>query len=47
MAHWATNGMADALLALGPIVDDEDKDDLFGDQDDDQLIGSSRDKLKQ
>ncbi|NQV23089.1 MAG: calcium-binding protein, partial [Rhodopirellula sp.] len=37
---------AGALLSLGSISDDGDKDDLKGGKGDDELIGGVKDKLK-
>lgn len=46
LAAWTNDDLAGALLSLGSISDDGDKDDLSGGKGDDELIGGSRDKLK-
>ncbi|NQV27476.1 MAG: hypothetical protein HQ518_24260 [Rhodopirellula sp.] len=47
LAAWASDDLASALLSLGTISDDGDKDDLKGGKGDDELIGGIGDKLKQ
>lgn len=46
IAALGSNDLAVALLSLGTISDDGDKDDLKGGNGDDELIGGSNDKLK-
>jgi len=47
MSEWATGDLADTFSFLGPIVDDNDKDDLFGEKNNDTIYGGTRDKVKQ
>ncbi len=47
MADWGQGGLAAALLDLGSITDDHDKDGLKGGKGIDKLIGGVGDKLKQ
>ena len=46
LANWTAGDLAAALVDLGALVSDGDKDDLSGDQGDDALFGSASDKLK-
>ena len=46
MAEWATGDLDDTLVWLGAVIDDNDKDKLFGEEDDDELFGGPGDKLK-
>ncbi|MBL8818926.1 MAG: hypothetical protein JNL58_23055 [Planctomyces sp.] len=46
MAEWATGDVEGTLMAFGVIVDDCDKDSLFGENGDDDLFGGSGDKLR-
>ncbi len=47
MAEWATGDLADTFSFLGIIIDDDEKDDLFGEKDDDIIYGGKGDKVKQ
>ena len=47
LADWVNGDLAAALLDLGLLADDGDKDDLKGEQGLDKLIGGAGDKLKQ
>lgn len=47
LAHWTSGDLVAALVDLGAITDDLDKDDLEGEQGLDELIGGIGDKLKQ
>lgn len=47
LADWVTGSLTATLFDLGTITDDNRKDDLFGEQGNDTLIGGSGDKLKQ
>ncbi len=47
IAEWATGDLADTLSILGTVVDDDDKDYLFGNQGCDVLIGGNRDRKHQ
>ncbi|MCP4859521.1 MAG: PKD domain-containing protein [Fuerstiella sp.] len=46
MAEWASGDLANTMDILGSVLDDEDKDDLFGEKGTDILIGGPDDKLK-
>jgi Ca2+-binding RTX toxin-like protein len=46
MAEWATGDLADSFSYLGTIVDGDDKDDLFGEKDNDTIYGGKGDKVK-
>ncbi len=49
LASWADGQMAtlaEVEFYLGPIIDDEEKDDLKGEEDDDLLLAGLFDKLK-
>ncbi|MEZ6061457.1 MAG: PKD domain-containing protein [Planctomycetaceae bacterium] len=47
MTEWAGGNLADAMQFLGTVVDDDERDHLFGGHGDDSLIGGSRDRLRQ
>jgi hypothetical protein len=47
LTEWASGDLADALDLLGPIIDDGDRDKLFGEKDRDELFGGYRDRTKQ
>ena len=47
LADWASGNLAATLFDLGIITDDNNKDELFGEQGNDYLIGGVGDKLKQ
>ena len=47
MAEWAGGNLTATLTALGPAIDDSDKDKLFGGKDDDALFGGLGDILSQ
>ena len=47
LTAWDSGDLSNALLSLGSIQDDFDKDKLKGGQGDDELIGGAGDKLKQ
>ena len=47
MAHWVSDDLALALIDLGALTDDGDKDYLKGENGNDHLIGGVGDKLKQ
>ena len=46
MAEWATSNVANTINILGNVLDDDDKDDLFGGKGTDHLIGGHRDRLR-
>jgi len=46
LAEWASGNLADAMTSLGPIIEDNDRDRLFGKKDDDELFGGLGDLLK-
>ena len=46
-AAWSDGDLATALLSLGSITDDNDRDDLKGGRGTDELIGGVGDRLKQ
>ena len=46
MAEWANGDYMYTLGLLGPVIDDHDKDRLFGEQDKDKLYGGSNDYRK-
>jgi hypothetical protein len=46
MSEWAAGSLADTLLALGSVVDDNEKDDLKGEKGANHLVAGSGDKLK-
>lgn len=46
MTKWATGNLANTMDILGGVLDDEDKDDLFGEKGGDVLLGGARDKMK-
>ena len=46
LADWTSDDLAGALLEIGTITDDGDKDDLKGEKGKDHLIGGAGDKLK-
>ena len=45
LAHWTAGDLAAALVDLGALTDDLDKDDLNGGKGDDELLGGDGDKL--
>lgn len=47
LADWNSGNLAGALVDLGAITDDGDKDDLKGEKGIDHLIGGVGDKLKE
>ena len=47
LADWASGNLAATLFDLGAIIDDNEKDELWGEQGNDYLIGGASDKLKQ
>jgi Ca2+-binding RTX toxin-like protein len=47
MAEWATGNLADTFSFLGPIIDDDEKDDLFGEKGINTIYGGNGDKVKQ
>ena len=47
MAAWAIGDLADTLDALGDVLEDDDKDYLFGQADDDEFVAGIGDKVKQ
>ena len=47
MAQWATGDLADTFSFLGTIIDDDEKDDLFGEKGNDTIYGGKGDKVKQ
>lgn len=46
MTEWATSNVANTINILGNVLDDDDKDDLFGGKGTDHLIGGHRDRLR-
>jgi Ca2+-binding RTX toxin-like protein len=46
LALWTAHDLAGALIELGPLTDDAERDDLQGEQGDDELLGGSGDKWK-
>ena len=46
MAEWATGNLTDTMIYLGPIVDDHDRDELFGKRREDSLFGGYGDGLR-
>ena len=46
MIEWAFGQLNDTLILLGPMIDDGDRDQLFGEQGDDDLFGGVGDRLK-
>jgi len=46
LANWTSGDLAAALVDLGALTSDGDKDDLKGEKGDDSLFGSGKDKLK-
>ena len=46
MFEWATGQLDNTLLLVGPIIDDGDRDQLFGEKDDDELFRGVGDRLK-
>lgn len=47
MSEWAAGNLADTLNILGAVIDDGNKDKLFGEKDDDEMFGGIGDQLKQ
>lgn len=46
LTEWATGDLPDAMNWLGPVIDDDEKDDLFGGKGDDYLISGRGDQRK-
>ncbi|MCP4783500.1 MAG: hypothetical protein GY903_08230, partial [Fuerstiella sp.] len=46
MTEWASGNLADTMDILGNVLDDDDKDDLFGEKGTDVLLGGVRDRMK-
>ena len=46
LTEWATGDLADTMNLLGNVLDDDDRDRLFGEKGRDVLIGGNGDRKK-